>query len=218
MVRLGAVLPAPSRAAPAGRRSGCNPIPCFRGCHARPQPRQLISLRLLERARALPWEPVADRQLAVTLKTNGRERSTAGESQQLKRAPTAVERNRPAAQIAGMAEKRERPKLISWNVHKVAAKQTLVGEVEATDQREAIDEKTATEFRHHVALRAEKLRDPVNHEVIFCAAGVLSATPFAYPLRRDDSDFVVFCFAEPQDAQAFAQRFDGERLPTSSRR
>jgi hypothetical protein len=28
---------------------------------------------------------------------------------------------------------------------------------------------------HHVALPAEKVRDPVNREVIFCAAGVLSA-------------------------------------------
>jgi hypothetical protein len=30
---------------------------------------------------------------------------------------------------------------------------------------------------HPVALPAEKVRDPVNREVIFCAAGVLSTTP-----------------------------------------
>jgi hypothetical protein len=29
----------------------------------------------------------------------------------------------------------------------------------------------------HVALPAEKVRDPMSREVIFCAAGVLSATP-----------------------------------------
>jgi hypothetical protein len=33
---------------------------------------------------------------------------------------------------------------------------------------------------HHVALPAEKVQDRVNREVIFCAAGVLSTTPFTY--------------------------------------
>jgi hypothetical protein len=31
----------------------------------------------------------------------------------------------------------------------------------------------------------------MNSEVIFCAPGVLSATPLIYFLRRDDSDFVL---------------------------
>jgi hypothetical protein len=55
-----------------------------------------------------------------------------------------------------MTKKPEPPKPISWSIRKIAAKRTWVGEVEATDEREAIDEKAATEFRHHAALPAEK--------------------------------------------------------------
>jgi hypothetical protein len=44
-------------------------------------------------------------------------------------------------------------------------------------------------------------------KLVYNTAGVLSATPLTRSLRRDDSDFVVLCFAKPEDSEAFAERF-----------
>jgi hypothetical protein len=66
---------------------------------------------------------------------------------------------------------------------------------------------------HQVVLQADKVRGVRNSEIVWGFAASLSGAPRPYSLRRDDSDFVVFCFAKPEDAEVFCERFGGERLP-----
>jgi len=68
---------------------------------------------------------------------------------------------------------------------------------------------------HHVAIT--RLRGIVNDEAVRGFADTLSVAPRPYHLRRGDADFVVFCFGKQEDAQAFAERFGGERLPMPQR-
>jgi hypothetical protein len=66
---------------------------------------------------------------------------------------------------------------------------------------------------YHVALSAHKVRGARNSEIVWSFAKALSAAPRPYAVHRGGGDFVVFCFAKPEDAEAFAKRFGGERLP-----
>ena len=62
---------------------------------------------------------------------------------------------------------------------------------------------------HHVALSADKLRGV--ESVVHRFANGRSARRTFFT-RYGDRDFVVFCFAKSEDADAFRERFGGERL------
>jgi hypothetical protein len=70
---------------------------------------------------------------------------------------------------------------------------------------------------HHVVLSAEKVRGLRNSELVWSFARELSAAPRPYAVHNDNGDYVVFCFVTTEDAQAFAERFEGERLPETPR-
>jgi hypothetical protein len=75
-----------------------------------------------------------------------------------------------------------------------------------------------SEFSHHVALPAEKVRGAENSEAVWSLGRTLTMAQLTYTIRRGDNDqVVVYCFKEEADAQKFAERFGGERLAHKGR-
>lgn len=68
------------------------------------------------------------------------------------------------------------------------------------------------QWPHHVALPAEAVRGAENSMAMYGLAKTLSGAPRPYHMRRAGRELVVFCFARPEDAQVFAERFGGELL------
>jgi hypothetical protein len=81
-----------------------------------------------------------------------------------------------------------------------------------TRKGEITEKQILRRWPHQVALPAEEVRGAANSMPMYALAKELSGAPRPCHLRRDGRDLVVFCFEKPEDAQAFAERFGGERL------
>src|SRR5215468_7423871 len=81
-----------------------------------------------------------------------------------------------------------------------------------TRKGEILQARHRQQWPHHVALSTEKVRGHKSYDIVHSFAEAFSVAPRTISMRREDCDFVVFCFAKPEDAEAFCERFGGERL------
>jgi hypothetical protein len=87
-----------------------------------------------------------------------------------------------------------------------------------TRKGEALQARLRHQWPHHVALSADKIRGHKNYDVVYAFAEAFSVAPRTFSMRRDDLNFLVFCFAKAEDADAFCEQFGGEPLPNDARR
>ena len=67
------------------------------------------------------------------------------------------------------------------------------------------------EWPHHVAILADKVMGK-GYDFVHRFVNTLSVAPRSCGFRRDDDDYVVFCFSEAVHADLFMERFEGERV------
>lgn len=74
------------------------------------------------------------------------------------------------------------------------------------------------EWPHQVALPAVRCQGGMFYTTHYFCIGLLVCQRTKH-FYRDDQDYVVFCFAEPDHAELFRARFDGEMVePSATRR
>jgi hypothetical protein len=73
----------------------------------------------------------------------------------------------------------------------------------------------AREWPHWVAVRADQVAAHHGEMLAFC--GSLSLAPRHPTVRRNDVDYVVFCFADPDHAERFRVQFNGAPFDPSQR-
>ena len=72
----------------------------------------------------------------------------------------------------------------------------------------------AREWPHWVAVRADQVGAHHGEMLAFC--GSLSLAPRHPTVRRNDVDYVVFCFGDPDRAERFRVQFNGAPFATRS--
>ena len=72
------------------------------------------------------------------------------------------------------------------------------------------------EWPHQVALTAEYVWGR-QYMILHRFCNGLSVCPRHQSFRRDDQEFIVYCFKELSDAQLFQMHFDGEYMTPETR-